>query len=948
MNSPSPDHLFAEYLRRGEPERFAELYDLLRPELTTAAERLAPNRTAADDLVQATFLGALESAGRFQRGRKVVPWLIGILKNQARMMRWQAARKPDPQRLAWPEPSDPVDLAADREFAQVVERAFEQLGPTYAPVMQLHLRDEMSAQDIGRALQRPAGTVRTQVVRGTALLRGLLPAGVASLLLVRVTPALDVAGVREVLLEHAARGRIATTTWLSARAILLAAASMVTIAIAWLTLSGSSGNDAAPPDALRQEARTGERLAEAPSVVQAAADASTAVERLLVTPPSTGRLTVTVASRGEPVPAMPVQLIGLEDPRFRRASAMTDAAGVATLADLPAGRWLVAPVGERAPRTAGLVELRDGQQRELRVEIDQVLSLEGRVVDDRGAPIAFAQVWVCDGDYVHSFGFGAWPMLTTGDDGRFTLMTCARHNLQTVQVTAPGYRASTLERLPRQQSTQHTFTLARDGGAVQGTVVDATGSPIGGVLVRAAHAGERSNLAFVTADGTTTHATSLGAIREVTTGADGRFCIEGFDHGAPVALKVWGPDWARSDRTVAAGEGPVAVTMQRGAVIHGRIVDAAGKPVAEAMVAAEPELDHDPMTARVSSDADGRYTLAGVTPGDAVAVTATSRPDPRGHGGDGDAKTTLRLEPGRRHEWNAQLAAGDAFRGTLTRSDGEPFDGWTFDLQAIDKVEGRNHFPVQLGKRGEFEVKSVPRSRYWLNLSYGDCTFLQYVVSWPLADHYDIVVPAHIARRTIEQCKDAVAAPQQPATGTVDVLGTQAGLANVGTYLFAVGGDQPWQWIGRGLAWNAERSCETAALAPGQYELTVFSTQWSSDALATADQVIPFTITANQTTTLRVSLQPGVRRCFRIDEPSPHLGAYRGFGEVRDANGRLVSRWVLPRWLEPTPGTFDASVALAPGRYRLEVETDLGHRGALDFTVDSLHPFPDIMPLPVR
>jgi hypothetical protein len=91
-----------------------------------------------------------------------------------------------------------------------------------------------------------------------------------------------------------------------------------------------------------------------------------------------------------------------------------------------------------------------------------------------------------------------------------------------------------------------------------------------------------------------------------------------------------------------------------------------------------------------------------------------------------------------------------------------------------------------------------------------------------------------------------------------------------------------------------------------------------------------------------------VRRCFRIDEPSPHLGAYRGFGEVRDANGRLVSRWVLPRWLEPTPGTFDASVALAPGRYRLEVETDLGHRGALDFTVDSLHPFPEVMPLPVR
>src|SRR5688572_30987798 len=221
MNAPSPDDLFAEYLRRGDAERFADLHDLLRDELLRAAERLAPNRGAAEDLVQATFLGALESAGRFERGRKVVPWLYGILQNQARTMRWRQRRTPDPQRVTWPEPSDPVEVAADREFDQALVNAFAQLGPTYAPVMQMHLRDEMSAQDIGRALDRPAGTVRTQVVRGTAMLRSLLPAGIASLLLVRVSPGLDAAGVRDLLLEHAARGRIATATWLGAKAMLL-------------------------------------------------------------------------------------------------------------------------------------------------------------------------------------------------------------------------------------------------------------------------------------------------------------------------------------------------------------------------------------------------------------------------------------------------------------------------------------------------------------------------------------------------------------------------------------------------------------------------------------------------------------------------------------------------------------------------------------------------------
>src|SRR5688572_31448434 len=131
MNAPSPDDLFAEYLRRGDAERFADLHDLLRDELLRAAERLAPSRGAAEDLVQATFLGALESAGRFQRGRKVVPWLVGILQNQARMMRWRAARSPDPQRVVWPEPRDPAEIAADRELDAALAAAFDKLGPTY-------------------------------------------------------------------------------------------------------------------------------------------------------------------------------------------------------------------------------------------------------------------------------------------------------------------------------------------------------------------------------------------------------------------------------------------------------------------------------------------------------------------------------------------------------------------------------------------------------------------------------------------------------------------------------------------------------------------------------------------------------------------------------------------------------------------------------------------------
>ena len=951
MNAPSPDDLFAEFLRRGEPARFAELHDLLRDELLRAAERLAPSRSAAEDLVQATFLGALESAGRFERGRKVMPWLVGILQNQARMMRWRAARTPDAQRVAWRAPRDPAELAADREFDEALANAFARLGPTYAPVMELHLRSEMSAQDIGKQLDRPAGTVRTQVVRGTAMLRSLLPAGIASLLLVRVSPGLDAAGVRDLLLEHAARGRVVTTSWLGAKTLLLAAAGLVATVFVWFAVASRSASSASagPPIATRPDANAAERTPAAPVAASTSATEQAPLERTAAVPPATAGLTVRVAFVDEPLQHVPVLLYGIADPRFHRAVGVTDAGGNAAFPELAPGQWAVLLQGARTPRSAMLVEVQPGNLGQHRVELGDPLTFEGRAVDERGAPLAGADVWLCDGDFRRSSGFGGRRVLATDANGSFTLTVGGRQKLSHVQVTAPDRRASELHALPQQRGEQHTFVLAPDGINIEGTAVDERGALLAGVLVRGVHAGKRDHTVAVRSDGTFVEPTdTIGAVREVVTGEDGRFRIDGFDRGRAVAVTAWGADWSRSDGTVVPDGAPLTATMKRGARIHGRVVDQKGKPVADATVATEREARGDPMKSRVRTDADGRYTLAGVTPGDAVVVTIASRPDPRGRGGAGEATATLRLEPGRTHEWNATLAPGASFRGTLTMSDGTPFDGWTFRLQAIDDVDGVSHFPVNLGKRGEFEVQNVPRARYWLDLSYGDCTLLQYVIMWPLAERNDIVVPAHIARRAIARCDELTGGPDKRATGTVDVHGFEPRSSRVSSYVYVVGADGSRRSVGRSLDWNDERSCWTAALAPGSYELTLFSTQWSRDELATADQVMPFTIAADQTTTLNAVLQPGVRRCFRIDEPSPHVGAYWGIGEVHDANGKLVSRWVLPRSLEPAPGNLEASVALAPGRYRILVETDLGHSGSLDFSVDSTTPFPEVVPLPVK
>lgn len=944
MTAPTPDSLFADYLKGGDAERFAALHDLLREELLRAAERLAPDRSAAEDLVQATFLGALESASRFERGRKVVPWLYGILQNQARSMRWRQRRTPDSQRLHWPEPPDPADQAADREFDAQVGRAFAQLGPVYEPVMQLALREGLSAQEISRALGRPAGTVRTQVVRGTAMLRSLLPAGVASLLLVRVTPGLEAGGVRQLLLDHAARGRVPRSSWWRLRGLQVTTAGVCAVMMAWFATTIAT-DDGVPPVVPSAEVATG--TARDPQTVASTGIAgSDGVGRSLAGSPVATGLTVLVTHAGAPVARLPVHLESLVDRRFQRHLRLTDAAGRAQFENLPEGTVLVTPAKLHGPRHEALLELAPGVAREHRIELEQVIACAGRVVDERGAPVANAEVWLCDGDYQFTYGMGAQRALATDTEGRFDLMTTLRQRFTHLQVVAPGYLASAVRALPREPGEPMEIVLVAGGAVVEGRVIDRAGLPLPGVLVRARLAGARSDLAVVGADGTLVNTDTRGMLREVRTEVDGRFAIGGFAREAVVEIKVWEAAYARLDAVVTAGEPAITVTLEPGVTLHGRVVDAAGKPVANARVGTELDGD-DPVVCMTTTQRDGNYVLTGVTPGDAVMVQARSLPDPvDGSGGAGNASAQLRLLPGKRVAWNPILTPGTTFRGTLRREDGTVLQGWECGLNAIDPVGDRSWFQFRCAADGSFAVNNLPASRYLLQLRDKDAMALQFLVTWPLLDRYDIVVPAKAERRA-QQALRSQHATVAPGAGRVAIEGVSHA-DMVSFYLFAIDDAGEWCWVGSGVKWDAARSRYEANLLPGRYELVVFSIQWSTAALATADQAMAFSIVEGQTTVLRPVLQPGVRRSFRIVEPLPQLGAYSAFAEVRNEAGGLVNRWIVPRWLQPAPGTFEASVALAPGRYRLEVETDLGHRGGVDFTVDGLQPFPEVLPLRVR
>ncbi|MFT7616797.1 MAG: DNA-directed RNA polymerase specialized sigma24 family protein [Planctomycetota bacterium] len=58
--------------------------DATANELLAAAIHLANDADTAEDLVQATFLPAIDRAQDFDAKRLLMPWLMGILSNHAR------------------------------------------------------------------------------------------------------------------------------------------------------------------------------------------------------------------------------------------------------------------------------------------------------------------------------------------------------------------------------------------------------------------------------------------------------------------------------------------------------------------------------------------------------------------------------------------------------------------------------------------------------------------------------------------------------------------------------------------------------------------------------------------------------------------------------------------------------------------------------------------------
>jgi RNA polymerase sigma-70 factor (ECF subfamily) len=615
MGPRSLERRFDRFRRQGDPAALASVFDATAAEILKVASHLARDPAAAEDLLQRTFLTAIEVAPTWDRSRRLLPWLLGILANHAKEVSRRAARLLDPTRLATHETEDPAAAASRREEGDAARSAIDELPDPARSILVLRYRHGLDPSEIALALALPPATVRSHLHRGIQRVREKVPGA-----LVGVVGVVGIGGatrglaeIRRVVLARAAAAgaEIAAAVGVGAGGLvlggLLVGKKALAVAVGLLLLlggtsylivtQGADGDGPAEdtPSASVDTERRGPTLASPagatgrrPTTDSAAAEA--------VTDPAKGALEVRVLARdGAALPeeSFAVLLFGGSggvEYRFAR----TGADGRGRLDGLePGGANVCSGHGPTME-----LEILAGRVAQAEIRLPRGLDVEGVVVDPLGSPVVGAEVRIDRvGDATPR---GMLAVTRSKADGHFAVQDV--HPGSTVSARAVGYAPSGCRRLQsgEGQTESVRLVLGGRGASVRGRVRDAGGSPVAGALVTIGD--PAAPTVDLPDDGT--HLTSAKPF-EMLTADDGTFAAEGLPVGKAwvvVTARGQAPNQVFRDLDLAVGPPPNdwTITLSAAVAIEGVVVDESESPVERVAVWTN-------SGSRAVTDAQGRF-----------------------------------------------------------------------------------------------------------------------------------------------------------------------------------------------------------------------------------------------------------------------------------------------------------------------------------------------------
>jgi RNA polymerase sigma factor (sigma-70 family) len=148
----------------GRPEAIRQMVERFQSEVFGLCVRLLRHRHDAEDVTQEVFLRVFRHLHRWDAGRPLKPWVMGIAVNRCRTWLTQRARRPEPvDYLQDTAPGRPDDDSA--ELVREIRAAVDELRDDYRAVFVLFHEQGQPYEDIAQALERPVGTIKTWLHR---------------------------------------------------------------------------------------------------------------------------------------------------------------------------------------------------------------------------------------------------------------------------------------------------------------------------------------------------------------------------------------------------------------------------------------------------------------------------------------------------------------------------------------------------------------------------------------------------------------------------------------------------------------------------------------------------------------------------------------------------------------------------------------------------------------
>ncbi len=154
LSGDEPDEVLATAAKEGDDNAFGALYRRHAPSLFDFLARTVRDRSTAEDLLQSTFVRALERRSDLREPAKVRSWLFSIAHHLAmnHLTRTRPTEAIQEQSLRSREP-DPGAAVSAGEAADLVWAAAAALEARQYAVLDLSLRQQLSTAEVAEALE---------------------------------------------------------------------------------------------------------------------------------------------------------------------------------------------------------------------------------------------------------------------------------------------------------------------------------------------------------------------------------------------------------------------------------------------------------------------------------------------------------------------------------------------------------------------------------------------------------------------------------------------------------------------------------------------------------------------------------------------------------------------------------------------------------------------------